>query len=727
MKTMSLKVGSRIVPISLDKCTDCMGGSGSPYVVKREPSLETELVRFDKYIRLNGTSGPFSDMHTRVTDVESKGKDIVITLGFVSITGPTPPPFGTKVFDHFVVSEDNGNIVVFAKEDEENLPPEDRFKVIIRYEDEDENISQALDFSVTDRIDDVVYDAGSDAVQWFIRDMFGNTRIAEPLKEMLYYFFPSNDQEEELYDQCEDSSSKLINNLLFIEDNKVPFTQNQMLDKPSDTGVVRCLTRRDDSKKGLLMVPNYKILLLKGVPFGNIKPLSIYLKRGMLSLHTICASCQNQEKEFRPLALNVYLQTPNILSQKELTMMLREFNILANDPDFLSQYGLKAIEIRSISESDCDLFHFVAASKVNYNGRFMVINIGRSTRDWSVAVVKNNQITVESRGGDMKAGNQDNFAVTLELITAIALYGKDRTDQMRKVLTAEPYLLNKIYEIAEKMKREYKSNPYVMPLNLTDDPSKLTVEKILEIIETIGEVNDTYGIISQMIDRNLNGLEDLLKEEKIQYLLLSGRSTLFPPLYDKIVKIAKSLNIKVFRDNDPYRLKSASMYGALSGYQKEYNMVGFPAVKNRQRDSEPINKMAMKIIKLLGDVSDTIQSTPRVFTQNYQSNYQKAVYDEEQLKSGGVLIPYSDDLMIEVNGVEYRQSSEIIKAPKGQCFVSLSPDGDFYLRCENKQSKLVPVVLAKGTEDLLETLFPWSLKLTPSLSLDNLPEAKIKR
>jgi hypothetical protein len=277
------------------------------------------------------------------------------------------------------------------------------------------------------------------------------------------------------------------------------------------------------------------------------------------------------------------------------------------------------------------------------------------------------------------------------------------------------------------MKREYKSNPYVMPLNLTDDPSKLTVEKILEIIETIGEVNDTYGIISQMIDRNLNGLEDLLKEEKIQYLLLSGRSTLFPPLYDKIVKIAKSLNIKVFRDNDPYRLKSASMYGALSGYQKEYNMVGFPAVKNRQRDSEPINKMAMKIIKLLGDVSDTIQSTPRVFTQNYQSNYQKAVYDEEQLKSGGVLIPYSDDLMIEVNGVEYRQSSEIIKAPKGQCFVSLSPDGDFYLRCENKQSKLEPMVLAKGTEDLLETLFPWSLKLMPSLSLDNLPEAKIKR
>jgi hypothetical protein len=342
-------------------------------------------------------------------------------------------------------------------------------------------------------------------------------------------------------------------------------------------------------------------------------------------------------------------------------------------------------------------------------------------------VVKNNQITVESRGGDMKAGNQDNFAVTLELITAIALYGKDRIDQMRKVLTAEPYLLNKIYEIAEKMKREYKSNPYVMPLNLTDDPSKLTVEKILEIIETIGEVNDTYGIISQMIDRNLNGLEDLLKEEKIQYLLLSGRSTLFPPLYDKIVKIAKSLNIKVFRDNDPYRLKSASMYGALSGYQKEYNMVGFPAVKNRQRDSEPINKMAMKIIKLLGDVSDTIQSTPRVFTQNYQSNYQKAVYDEEQLKSGGVLIPYSDDLMIEVNGVEYRQSREIIKAPNGQCFVSLSPDGDFYLRCENKQSKLEPMVLAKGTEDLLETLFPWSLKLMPSLSLDNLPEAKIKR
>jgi hypothetical protein len=83
--------------------------------------------------------------------------------------------------------------------------------------------------------------------------------------------------------------------------------------------------------------------------------------------------------------------------------------------------------------------------------------------------------------------------------------------------------------------------------------------------------------------------------------------------------------------------------------------------------------------------------------------------------------------MIEVNGVEYRQSSEIIKAPKGQCFVSLSPDGDFYIRCENKQSKLVPVVLAKGTEDLLETLFPWSLKLMPSLSLDNLPEAKIKR
>ena len=182
-------------------------------------------------------------------------------------------------------------------------------------------------------------------------------------------------------------------------------------------------------------------------------------------------------------------------------------------------------------------------------------------------------------------------------------------------------------------------------------------------------------------------------------------------------------------DKDPYRLKSASMYGALTGYQKEYNLVGFPIVKNRQNYSEPINEVVMKIMKhLFGE--ENVQTTGRVLSQNYQSNVPKVVYDEKQLKSGGVLIPYSDDLVIEINGIEYRQSREIIKAPKGtqiDCYVKLTPDGDFYLRYKNKQSILEPVVLAKGNEDLLETLFPWSLKLIPTLSLENLPEARIKR
>ena len=102
MRTISFQVGTRIKSLNLDKCTERRGGADSPFIVKREPSLETELVRFDKHIRLNGTSGTFSDYFTKVIDVKSTGKDIIIFLGFEPITASPSPPVDEKVFGHFL-------------------------------------------------------------------------------------------------------------------------------------------------------------------------------------------------------------------------------------------------------------------------------------------------------------------------------------------------------------------------------------------------------------------------------------------------------------------------------------------------------------------------------------------------------------------------------------------------------------------------------------------------
>ena len=171
-------------------------------VFTREPSLETELVRFDKHIRLNGTSGTFSDYFTKVIDVKSTGKDIIIFLGFEPITASPSPPVDEKVFGHFLVKEDNEKIVVYAKEDEHSLPPADYFNVMIEYADE--GIGCAQGFKVTDRnrISVIVLDVGSHSSQAKVYDEKGARRV--PLLDSMMGICGVNVDPKEL-DQCDET------------------------------------------------------------------------------------------------------------------------------------------------------------------------------------------------------------------------------------------------------------------------------------------------------------------------------------------------------------------------------------------------------------------------------------------------------------------------------------------------------------------------------------------
>lgn len=722
-RDITFKVGARNISITLACCTtEHIGGPAPALLVKRESDLETELIRLDKRVRLDGHNGTFSDVFAKVIDVKSTGKDIIVSLGFDSITAPPSPPIDEMVFDHFLVNEENGEIVIYAKEDVHSLLPLDHFNVMIEYADE--GISGVQEFKVTDRISVVVSDVGSHSSQAKVYDEKGARRV--PLLDMMSDDICGVNVDPKELDQCDETDKCLMGNEHYVTDKSYPMSDAEMIARPSMTDRFLPITRRDDDKSGLEKVPNHKS---NHMPFGSIDEMSIKLKTIMLTLHAVCAYLvKSNEKEQRPLALQIHLEIPNVLTQRELYLLLNRLTRLANHPDFLSLYGLECIEFQSISESDSPLYAFVAARKERFHGRFLVVDEGQSTRDYTIADVCDRQITPIYRGGDEKGGNTKRFATWMEMVNTFESYGKDRIKLARRLLTCQHYLLNEQADIAEKKKREFDPCQTGSPLILTEDASKLSDEKIVELMDSL-KVEDTFQTIKRTVEDDVNDLEDMMRYWKIDYLLLSGRAFLFKPLLMKVKEVAARIGVKVFVDNDPFMLKCAQLDGALTGYQKEYNLVGFPMVKEavKYKEHNVMDEIAWKIMDFL-DWKEGLNVYSRVKTGNY-TNIPQTEYDEKKLKSGGILIPYAENLRIFVNNVEYEQARIIIKPEKQQkaCFVKLSPDGRYYLRYKNLQSELVPVPVTKDDGNLLAILFPWSLKLIPTLSLENLPEARIKR
>ena len=727
MRTMLIQAAqSKCFDFELSKCVKEYKGGGAPpaHLAKREANLMTELVRLEKNIRLSGGRGPMSDVMAKVDRVESVGKEVTIYLDFSSFTDSPTPPMEEKVFDHFVVNQENGQLVVYAREHEDDLPPDAYFVVKIVYLDED--ITGSLAFIVTDRIYEVVLDAGSAAIQAAFKNKDGEIVAVNLLQGLLDCTGEEGDPSE--FNQYDETDPRLMKSCFYVENNKYPLTTTELIERPSANGRFRSITRKNDPKTDLIQVPNAKLCMLSDLPFGMLDAMTIFLKTVMVALHSICTwVCKSVEEEYCPLALHLNIMTPNVLTQKQLTLLMEKLTELANIKDFLGQYGLICIDTRSVSESDCSLFAFIGESGHLFEDRFFVIDGGKSTRDWTIADVKGRQIQVLSRGGDLKgSGNMMTWHFALELATAFEAQGQLREDLIRRLLTSQPYFLARFFEIAEQKKKSFKPSAALSPLNLTDDSSKLSVEKILEMMETL-PVDDTYGIISQMIEDNVEGLESMLRQNEVQYVLLSGRSFLFAPLREKIEKLARRCGVKeVFGETDPYKLKSSPLFGGFAGFQKEYNLVGYPEVKKAlpYRAYHSKSGFGWKLIEFL-DCKEGVDAIGRSWMGNYPVST-KVLYDEKQLKSGGLLIPFSKDTRIFVNEVEYRQVSEIITSPDYHCYIALR-DGDFYLRQRDKQSLLEPITMPRSSEHLVGALFPWSLTLKPTLSLENLPEARIKR
>lgn len=729
MRTMLIQAAqSKCFDFELSHCLKEHKGGGTPpvHLAKREANLMTELIRLETVIRLSGGRGPMSDVIAKVDHVESLDHEVTIFLDFSSITDPPTPPMEEKVFDYFVVNQENGQLVVYAREHEEDLPLDDWFNVKIVYLDE--NITGSLAFMVTDKISDIVVDAGSAAIQAAYKNKDGEIVAVNLPQGLLDCTGEKGDPSE--FDQYDKTGPRLLENRFYVESNKYPLTTTELIEKPSANGRFRSVTRKDDPKTDLIQVPNAKLCMLSDLPFGMLDAMTIFLKTVMVALHAVCTCiCKSVEEEYRPLAIHLNLMTPNVLTQEQLTKLMERLTSLVNNYDFLNQYGLRCVDTRSVSESDCALFAFIGESKHNFTDKFFVIDAGKSTRDWTIADVKGRKIQVLSRGGDLKGGGNTitwNFA--LELVTAFEAHGQLREDLIRRLLMSQPYYLARFFEIAEQKKKSFKRSATLSPLNLTDDSSKLSVEKILEIMETL-PMDDTYGIISQMIEDNVEDLESMLRQNGVKFLLLSGRTFLFAPLREKIEEIARQCGVKeVFGETDPYKLKSAPLYGGFAGFQKDYNLVGYPEVKVAApyRTSQSKHSWGWKIIEILG-CKEGGDGIVRRWTGDYpvSTPLSKVQYDEKQLKSGGILIPFSENIRIYVNGVEYHQVSEIITSPDYHCYIALR-DGDFYLRQRDKESLLEPITMAKGSEHLLGALFPWSLTLKPTLSLENLPEAKIK-
>lgn len=749
--------------------------SKSIQVLRENTNARDELLRLQKELTIISYNNSKEDISVRMTHIELNNHEAIVFYEDNNATekfqekGTSPALFINEMPKCVSIlnSANNGTAL-------------EKYSVIVRYR----NFSGKVEIvcSPLRQIYDVVLDFGSEASQMLIQRRDSSV-LCEPIELFKgcakhFYDIPENDIDEAVkkdiyeYDQ-QDEDIKLFRSVFFLGKNKKYPTSgdvNSIISRPSPNDrLISFISRRDKNETGQ-RVPNVKISYLTDINPSGLNMEDLH--RGMVMRFIHEALCTISDKEYnsstKEFSLRVTLLVPNVMCQNDVSAFVQFVQESVQNPVFLKQVPqtlkLAIVEIRTCSESDASLLNWINKQPSISPGRYLIIDIGKGTTDFSVVKVINaGQAESIFRAGFVGAGNVLSYAILDNYLThLVGPIRKKRKEFILKLLSAEPARLYQLEQAIEAVKRrEIKKPSSTTPSMRLSDTDSLQVETLIERIESDIDVPDDFNIISDIIYKIVvKEIAGRIKNIEFDHVVLSGRAFKYKPLYDEICKDFKAIfpNVKIHYDASD--AKKGCLYGPLTPIEvsKFSNMVGEPksvdisirpqasfdiderveALKKREVRDNPdkrrnmLNNIAELASKgwryIFPDDEDEdgnnsgesmadslIQLTKKpesTVKKNEKPESQKRKYSVTDIMSKGIPIPYygaNTRIYISANSYIPQNSSPL--NPHAQYTIYFDGE-DFYLRsAESCHPLRKDTTLTSSSPLLFESLFPYSIQL----------------
>lgn len=749
--------------------------SKSIQVLRENTNARDELLRLQKELTIISYNNSKEDISVRMTHIELNNHEAIVFYEDNNATekfqekGTSPALFINEMPKCVSIlnSANNGTAL-------------EKYSVIVRYR----NFSGKVEIvcSPLRQIYDVVLDFGSEASQMLIQRRDSSV-LCEPIELFKgcakhFYDIPENDIDEAVkkdiyeYDQ-QDEDIKLFRSVFFLGKNKKYPTSgdvNSIISRPSPNDrLISFISRRDKNETGQ-RVPNVKISYLTDINPSGLNMEDLH--RGMVMRFIHEALCTISDKEYnsstKEFSLRVTLLVPNVMCQNDVSAFVQFVQESVQNPVFLKQVPqtlkLAIVEIRTCSESDASLLNWINKQPSISPGRYLIIDIGKGTTDFSVVKVINaGQAESIFRAGFVGAGNVLSYAILDNYLThLVGPIRKKRKEFILKLLSAEPARLYQLEQAIEAVKRrEIKKPSSTTPSMRLSDTDSLQVETLIERIESDIDVPDDFNIISDIIYKIVvKEIAGRIKNIEFDHVVLSGRAFKYKPLYDEICKDFKAIfpNVKIHYDASD--AKKGCLYGPLTPIEvsKFSNMVGEPksvdisirpqasfdiderveALKKREVRDNPdkrrnmLNNIAELASKgwryIFPDDEDEdgnnsgesmadslIQLTKKpesTVKKNEKPESQKRKYSVTDIMSKGIPIPYyGANTRIYISGNSYIPQNSSPLNPHAQYTIYFDGE-DFYLRsAESCYPLRKDTTLTSSSPLLFESLFPYSIQL----------------
>lgn len=744
-------------------------------ILRENTNARDELLRLQKEVTIISYNNSKEDISVRMTHIELNNHEAIVFYEDNSATekfqekGTSPALFINEMPKCVSILNSANNGTALGE-----------YSVIVRYR----NFSGKVEIvcSPLRQIYDVVLDFGSEASQMLIQRRDSSV-LCEPIELFKgcakhFYDIPENDIDEAVkkdiyeYDQ-QDEDTKLFRSVFFLDKNKKHPTSgdvNSIISRPSpDDRLISFISRRDKNDTGQ-RVPNVKISYLTDInPSGlNME----YLHRGMVMRFIHEALCTIADKEYnssiKEFSLRVTLLVPNVMCQNDVSAFVQFIQESVQNPVFLKQVPqtlkLAIVEIRTCSESDASLLNWINKQPSITPGRYLIIDIGKGTTDFSVVkVINGGQAESIFRAGFVGAGNVLSYAILDNYLThLVGPIRKKRKEFILKLLSAEPARLYQLEQAIEAVKRrDIKKPSSTTPSMRLSDTDSLQVETLIERIESDIDVPDDFNIISDIIYKIVvKEIVGRIKNIEFDHVVLSGRAFKYKPLYDEICKDFKAIfpNVKIHYDASD--AKKGCLYGPLTPIEvsKFSNMVGEPKsvdISIRPQASVNIDERVEVLKKrevrdnpdkrrnMLNNIADLASKGWRYIFPDDEDEYgnnsgesmadsliqltkkpestvkkdkkpesQKRKYSVTDIMSKGIPIPYyGANTRIYISGNSYIPQNSSPLNPHAQYTIYFDGE-DFYLRsAESCHPLRKDTTLTCSSPLLFESLFPYSIQL----------------
>lgn len=487
------------------------------------------------------------------------------------------------------------------------------------------------------QIFDIVMDFGSEASQIVTYRRGGTELISRvPMVDNLIDYFYPDFRGKSLHQQDINGEKDLYRSAFFVKKAGAAFDPSAKPGIHGDNEFLNLLTDRAQKNKltaERMLVSNLKLAHLGaynfdvrfaaastnafGVTQKRFLDTIVQLQQAVINyfMQTVLEEIRRSTREQYPLYVVVKLLVPNVFEQRKVSKLLSgTARGLAEMATNFPHFNLKGAEVSTISESDASFLGFKSeqdelaskgeASVFEQSGRYLIIDVGKGTTDFSILefTADTSRLSSLYRSGFIGAGNILSYAFIDTVFTAIC--GTDEDDRKRGIqaVTQRADIADKLQfvEAIEKLKQAYDPTRTYQSLadlvdfstirsQLADTNESGTLGAIATLLDRVSKKQGSIGDEWLIINRTVTDIATRIHREVLQSghfhqaetgdmlvkkIILTGRGFLFAPLRNAISKV---FAIPTILTSD---LKRVCLQGAFSSNPINYesNLVGFPNV-----------------------------------------------------------------------------------------------------------------------------------------------------